>query len=142
MIPSVLGTRIQDLSPSAQAATERHANRPASAHEFPLLLNRFQSEVHGSRAPGDLGSAATAIAAAGPATDTAAALVASRAISAGHLPPQSSSLPAIVAYARTNGFPKAALIGGDSIDFGDGHGPAGLIAAHAGSPASWWFSNR
>ncbi len=60
----------------------------------------------------------------------------------GGLPPVSSSLPAIVDYAKSHGFPKAQVTGADTIDFGDGHGKIDVITDVGGPRSNWWFNNQ
>jgi hypothetical protein len=48
---------------------------------------------------------------------------------------RSASLDTIAAYVRDRGFPNAAVVGDDSIDFGDGFGPIDVLT----SAGSWWW---
>jgi hypothetical protein len=57
------------------------------------------------------------------------------------LKPAPDSLPAIVAFAKGNGFPDAKITKSDSIDFGDGTGPIDVIVDVDGPNASWSFQN-
>ncbi len=66
----------------------------------------------------------------------------SQAIGSGNLPPTSASLPAVVAYAQSHGFPNAKVTGSDSIDYGDGWGPIDVITDVGGPGAGWWFANN
>jgi hypothetical protein len=66
----------------------------------------------------------------------------SQCVAASGLKSVSESLPEIVAYAQSNGFPNAKVVSSDAIDFGDGHGVIDTIV-DVGSPnAHWWFRNN
>jgi hypothetical protein len=57
------------------------------------------------------------------------------------LKPTPESLPAIVTFAKANGFPDAKITKSDSIDFGDGTGAVDVIVDVDGPNASWSFQN-
>jgi hypothetical protein len=57
------------------------------------------------------------------------------------LKPVPESLPAIVTFAKANGFPDAKITKSDSIDFGDGIGAVDVIVDVDGPNASWSFQN-
>jgi hypothetical protein len=74
---------------------------------------------------------------------TPAVRVFSAAIAAGNLQPGTESLGAIVAYAKAHGFDKAAVTGGDSIDFGDGAGAIDVVTnSKSGRDMGWWFNGQ
>ena len=50
-------------------------------------------------------------------------------------PSRSAGLNQIVAYVRERGYPDAAVVGDDSIDFGDGFGSIDVLTAGG----SWWW---
>jgi hypothetical protein len=67
----------------------------------------------------------------------------SQAIAAGNLQPGTESLASIVTYAKAHGFDKAAVVGGDSIDFGDGAGAIDVVTnSKSGHDMGWWFNNQ
>ena len=73
---------------------------------------------------------------------TPAVRVFSQAIAAGNLQPGAEGLARVVEYAKAHGFANASAEG-DSIDFGDGHGPIDAIRNFkSGREMGWWFNNQ
>jgi hypothetical protein len=161
-----LGSFIAGISQSVFTALDRNGDRRLSADEFTVFLNKLVGQPTGGNSTGDLGSAATAVVTFAAPTSTGYAAIPgfdfgkltdlrhvndkytpavrafSQAISAGSLPPVSSSLPSIVSYAQANGFPDAKVVGRDTIDFGDGHGAIDVITTVGQPGANWWFHNQ
>ncbi len=129
-----------------------------SASEFQSFLQGLLTKVGSQQTPG-LGTAATAAAAtAGPKiyqgmmgfdygklnnpSHTTPKYVFARATQDVSLPfdrpSRSAGLQQIVEHVKANGYPKAIVIGDDTIDCGDGYGEIDVLT----SDGQWWWGPK